>query len=808
MAGSNQVGIEVGVKDKASAPLRQVAKAFEDLDRAASGSGGGAKVGDGLASLGGKMRPAVESAAKLAETLGAGGLGRGLQDLVGSIGRAEGAIGVGGLEGTLTRMGPAAMVAAAGLSAAVGAAKALATAGALAVGVVGAAATAAFTLASNSAQAADAAADSAANVGLSTEAYTRMAFAASQNASSTEAMAAGMRDMATRVAAQPKAFAQWGVTIRDVNGQLLSTEKVALNVADRMATLGTAAERNAMAHDLMGRSGRDLVQVMSLGSAGLAAFGAEADRVGATISTAAGIIAGEFNDQLDSTKDTFSAVAREAGSVFQPAITVAMESAQDLAARLLGHIGDNREAFEAFATKSVAMLARAFATLTEVGAGLSHVLEGVVSVFTYRFEDAFEGARGAAFEVAKEARHLAVELENGAALTRNQVIPAIEAETTARDNVIGSLGRERQARADLRETAGEAAASAMAAAKAAEGIGSAAGAGAAMVASNLLEQLGRLDALEAALGNVAGAFYGVRQAALENGATISQALLEEAAATAAARVEIQGMIADQRTRVREATAAAEEMVRIADQERARLSAARQVAQAEEEKKRKDRIAHLDASIAEDRRVMAEEREISKARNDTLNQQALSYYQMGEAVGSSFTTAFGALVSGSETAEDAASRMGKAFLSAAADAVQAQFLRATAAAAASAFENIPFPLSILAAGVAVGAVAGVFEVVRSVAGFNQGGMVPGSGLRDSVPALLTPGEYVLPRSVVHDIQSGSRPGPLSGGSGGGGGGVVNIQISSTIPATEAQMEEQLRPVLRVLERMGVQKGRRR
>ena len=55
-------------------------------------------------------------------------------------------------------------------------------------------------------------------------------------------------------------------------------------------------------------------------------------------------------------------------------------------------------------------------------------------------------------------------------------------------------------------------------------------------------------------------------------------------------------------------------------------------------------------------------------------------------------------------------------------------------------------------------------------YARGGMVPGSGFGDSVPAMLTPGEYVLPRDVVDDIRRGQR---------GSGATVIELHIHGDI-----------------------------
>ena len=57
------------------------------------------------------------------------------------------------------------------------------------------------------------------------------------------------------------------------------------------------------------------------------------------------------------------------------------------------------------------------------------------------------------------------------------------------------------------------------------------------------------------------------------------------------------------------------------------------------------------------------------------------------------------------------------------------------------------------------------------GFNKGGFVPGSGSRDTVPAMLTPGEFVIKKSSVNKIGAGK----LAAANGYNNGGVVDNEV---------------------------------
>jgi len=54
----------------------------------------------------------------------------------------------------------------------------------------------------------------------------------------------------------------------------------------------------------------------------------------------------------------------------------------------------------------------------------------------------------------------------------------------------------------------------------------------------------------------------------------------------------------------------------------------------------------------------------------------------------------------------------------------------------------------------GFAAGIGAGLRGTKGFNTGGLVPGSGNRDTVPAMLTPGEFVIRKSSVKSLGAGT------------------------------------------------------
>lgn len=91
------------------------------------------------------------------------------------------------------------------------------------------------------------------------------------------------------------------------------------------------------------------------------------------------------------------------------------------------------------------------------------------------------------------------------------------------------------------------------------------------------------------------------------------------------------------------------------------------------------------------------------------------------------------------------------------------------AISNALAQVPYPANLVAAaGIGIQAIANAKQIL----GFNKGGIVPGSGNTDSVPAMLTPGELVVPQNITSKLMSGNMD-ALQGFSGGGNGNTVNI-----------------------------------
>lgn len=171
---------------------------------------------------------------------------------------------------------------------------------------------------------ADALNKAAQKIGISVEALSRLQYAAKLSDVSIQGLQVGMNALARQMAAGSDAFTALGISVTNSDGTLRSSVAVLGEVADRFSRMENGATKTALALDIFGRSGTELIPLLNSGSDGLAAMAQEADNVGATISGSAGVAAEKFND-------TLTKIGATVGGVFNKIASEAIPALQGLA---------------------------------------------------------------------------------------------------------------------------------------------------------------------------------------------------------------------------------------------------------------------------------------------------------------------------------------------------------------------------------------------------------------------------------------------------------------------------------------------
>jgi hypothetical protein len=173
-------------------------------------------------------------------------------------------------------------------------------------------------IAKGSIDAADNLNDMSQRTGVAVESLSRFGQAAEDSGSSIEGVAKGMGQLAKRItdpsSAASKALSGIGVATRDAQGKVRSLDAVMLEISDRFAKMPDGAEKSALAMQLFGKSGVELIPMLNQGRAAL-------EQYQATISGDMAKSADEFNDSLNAIGRSLSGPFNEAVTALLPAIT-------------------------------------------------------------------------------------------------------------------------------------------------------------------------------------------------------------------------------------------------------------------------------------------------------------------------------------------------------------------------------------------------------------------------------------------------------------------------------------------------------
>lgn len=147
--------------------------------------------------------------------------------------------------------------------------------------------------------------DLAEKTGISVQQLGALRYAGEVTGTSTEALAGGIRKLTQNMAAaaggskeQAAAFQAMGVRVTDSTGKLRASDEVLGDLADRFALMPDGPEKAAMAMEVFGKSGQDMIPLLNKGSAGIAQLRAEAQRLGVVMDGDVAKQAADFNDNI------------------------------------------------------------------------------------------------------------------------------------------------------------------------------------------------------------------------------------------------------------------------------------------------------------------------------------------------------------------------------------------------------------------------------------------------------------------------------------------------------------------------------
>ncbi|MBE2211201.1 MAG: hypothetical protein IAE66_06300 [Xanthomonadaceae bacterium] len=148
-----------------------------------------------------------------------------------------------------------------------------------------------------------------AKLGIGTETLSKWGYAAKLSGTDLDSLSKGLAQLAKNMAAgmdsgssKGKLFEALGIQLKDAQGNLRAVEDVLPELADRFKVLDNNATETALAMELLGKSGVDLLDFFSRGKQGLEDIGNELERFGGVVTPEAAAEAARFYDELDKLK--------------------------------------------------------------------------------------------------------------------------------------------------------------------------------------------------------------------------------------------------------------------------------------------------------------------------------------------------------------------------------------------------------------------------------------------------------------------------------------------------------------------------
>jgi len=156
--------------------------------------------------------------------------------------------------------------------------------------------------------------------GVSTESLSALKYAAELSDISLESLEKSFIKLSKSVEAGSPAFKTLNIDVKDSNGTLKSNEDIMMAVADAFAGMENGAQKTALATEIFGKAGADMIPLLNSGSEAIRAQMQEAENLGITFDTVAGQKAERFNDSLTTLKNSAEGFTQELVLALMPAL--------------------------------------------------------------------------------------------------------------------------------------------------------------------------------------------------------------------------------------------------------------------------------------------------------------------------------------------------------------------------------------------------------------------------------------------------------------------------------------------------------
>jgi hypothetical protein len=228
----------------------------------------------------------------------------------------------------------------------------------------------------------DRAAKDAQRLGITAEAVQELGHAAKLSGADFGSVKMGLQifsrhlgDALTKGGEAAEVFKRMGISMDDPVLRSRDLEKILPSLADRFAKMPDGAAKTALAMELFGRSGTDLIPLLNEGSEGLAAMRKELRDMGGVISNESAAAMEQFNDDLDRMK-------AQVGGVVASVVSDLLPTFQNWLTQLREWIGQNQELLKQKVREFVERVADALTKLAGVAVSLAPTIGSLVDMFS------------------------------------------------------------------------------------------------------------------------------------------------------------------------------------------------------------------------------------------------------------------------------------------------------------------------------------------------------------------------------------------------------------------------------------------
>lgn len=192
--------------------------------------------------------------------------------------------------------------------------------------------------------------DMARGSGMGVEAFQKLAYAAKMSGIEAEKVSTSFVKFDRMIAEAAggnktymQTFKDLGIQIKDSAGNLRQPNEIFEDVADIFHNTEDGIGKTALAVELFGKSGADLIPMLNDGKAGLKAFYAEAERLGLALSNEMIAKGDAFSDQLENIGEQVKGVKLQLGAALIPALSAATEKISKVIDKITKWVQENPE---------------------------------------------------------------------------------------------------------------------------------------------------------------------------------------------------------------------------------------------------------------------------------------------------------------------------------------------------------------------------------------------------------------------------------------------------------------------------------